>query len=431
MKLVYLILIGITLSFGKVVSAQTISFSTGINLKPYCPTPGNQEGENTCVGFVFAHAMTLLKAIEIQDKEIIAIDKYRFSPHFLYNQIKLDNHKGAKYSTAICFLKQEGNCQLTDFNKKESSYGLPDSTAVKKAQAYRIKSGGIVFDNRNTMEQKIDLLKQMLQDSIPVILNFRAYKSFVQLPKGSFFWSKKREADDVYQDHHGLLVVGFDDTHFEVMNSWGTDWANNGFVKMTHEVLAQNSIRGYAISFKITNSDALQSLPVENLEINSKLGDYIPPSIFQKPNKVFIDKSIIETGQSMLNKAIVTADGNILAVGSYLNSQQKQQLLFSKVQVSGVKFFTHKGTVNELYNEYGISGLELTDSRLLLSGYAAPSEKDAALLQSNIWLNFHDANGKKTKRRVLKKSTLSLKLGAMELLDNQLVFAGLEDKTFG
>ncbi len=428
MKLVYLFLICLLFSTSTVIAENIAPSPKKINLKPYCPTPGNQQGTRTCVAFVFSHAMTILQAIKHQHKRTTVIDSARFSPYFLYSQIKLEQQKGAKYSTAIDFLKKQGNCRQRDFNLEAHHKAISDSTIIKKALSNKIKSGGMVFDDMQTNKQKIDLLKDLLNDSIPIIINFRAYKSFVQLPKGSTSWVQKKDRADTYQDHHGLLVIGYDDTHFEVMNSWGDDWANDGFVKIAHSELAQNSVRGYAISFEPITSVSLQPLTAENLAENSSLGGYLPPSIFQKPDKILIDKDLPEKGDALLNKAISTKDGNILAVGSYLNNQDTRQLLFSKIKINGAKLFTHKGQMNELYHEFGVSAVELVDHTLLVGGYATPLEDKTDLLQSNIWLNFHQADGKKIKRKIIKRSILGLELVAMKRIGDQLIFVGIENK---
>lgn len=59
------------------------------SLEQYCPTPGDQGNHGTCVAFANGYGIAILlyaKAHDITDKSVI--DKYIFSPAFLYELIK-------------------------------------------------------------------------------------------------------------------------------------------------------------------------------------------------------------------------------------------------------------------------------------------------------------------------------------------------------
>ncbi len=79
--------------------------TTKKSLKKYCPTPQDQGKIASCVGWSSAYAaFTISKAIKenITDKK--QINEIAFSPHYLYNQIKLAGCLGgAKFTDAFFF----------------------------------------------------------------------------------------------------------------------------------------------------------------------------------------------------------------------------------------------------------------------------------------------------------------------------------------
>ena len=84
-----------------------------VSLEKYCPTPGNQGRHGTCVAYANGYGIATLlyaKAHNLTDKTII--DKYIFSPAFLYEQIKNkgdnDCQNGADPMRAVLVMYEKG-----------------------------------------------------------------------------------------------------------------------------------------------------------------------------------------------------------------------------------------------------------------------------------------------------------------------------------
>lgn len=396
-----------------------------IDLKPFCPTPGNQDGVNACVGYAIGYgAMTVLRAIDMNQKNQDSVNQNCFSPYFLFNQTLVDSFdcdKGASYSKSIELLKSQGNCFVQDFNVVKDCYVQPDSIARKKASQYKILSGGMIFDRRHSTEQKIQTIKSFLEDSIPVVLNFEVYESFTQIESGTISWSKKD--DDSYKAHHGLLVIGYDSTHFEIMNSWGVDWAQGGFAKMTYEDLVVNSLRAFAISFDSISNKRFLSPSENNIDKAVSSKGILSPR-FQYPAENINKISAKIKGKIALSQTIATSDGGILNVGSITN-RKNTQLLVQKISSIGAKSFKHISELNEWEDEYGVGVLELADSNFIAGGYSIPKDK---LQASTVWINYHDSSGKRIKRKILKKSFLPLALESIQKNNGQIIFLGTENQ---
>jgi hypothetical protein len=111
--------------FNKVTVLQTpkkaqLSFmsyrgmATSASLEMYCPTPGNQGDHGTCVAFANAYGIaTILYAKAHNITNRTEIDKYIFSPTFLYEKIKnpTDNmcQEGTDPIKAIMTLMESGD----------------------------------------------------------------------------------------------------------------------------------------------------------------------------------------------------------------------------------------------------------------------------------------------------------------------------------
>jgi len=228
-----------------------------IDLKPFCPTPGNQEEIGACVGFAAGYgAMSILQAVQHQWTDAPTIEQHVFSASFIYNQIpkKKDNCKGAiKVEDALQLLKEKGNCLERDFEFTNDCLNQPNEEHLISASIYKIKDYKKIFSSKRsdtlTVNAKISLIKQYLNDSIPVIVDFQLYRSFKELKKGMRLWIKKTSKFEKYQNLHTMVIIGFNENEntFEVMNSWGTEWGNNGFIKIGFEEFIEYCSGGYVI----------------------------------------------------------------------------------------------------------------------------------------------------------------------------------------
>ena len=80
----------------------------------------------------------------------------------------------------------------------------------------------------NPLKKKVDNVKRSLINGNPVVIGFKVEESFYSA-KTVF------EPDNLGSDGgHAMCVVGFDDDKyggsFEVINSWGPSWGNNGYM---------------------------------------------------------------------------------------------------------------------------------------------------------------------------------------------------------
>lgn len=226
------------------------------DLRPFCPTPGQQASTGACAGFALGYgAMTLSYALEKKLTDRSEIDKHRFSATFIYNQIKKKPNDCTEYSEmceAINLAKSIGNCPAEVFERLDNCQVKPTPEQIAIASRFKIQEAGAIFERSAPERDKIEVIRHHLMDSIPIIVNFEVRKSFVEMPHGQGFWRHPQTpSEDPYVGSHFLLIVGFDDESqvFEVMNSCGENWADYGFAKIAYEDMGHFCKGAYRVIF--------------------------------------------------------------------------------------------------------------------------------------------------------------------------------------
>lgn len=227
------------------------------SLEQYCPTPGDQGDHGTCVAFANGYGIATLlyaKTHEITDKNII--DKYVFSPSYLYEIIKDSTDINCQYgSDPIVALLTMINMG-TPFIRTVPYYCEVDFTldAVAEALKYTIKDASILFapgEYARTSGEMIDMTKKAILEGSPVSGGFHLPESFFRI-KTDVWTSDPTEVNkDWKHNGHAMAVIGFDDNKyggaFRILNSWGTGWADHGFVWMRYDDYARYCILGLQV----------------------------------------------------------------------------------------------------------------------------------------------------------------------------------------
>ena len=243
---------------------ESIPFS--YSLRKYAPPIGDQGDKGTCVGWATTYAgMTLLENIELKRMGSTLDYNKCYSPQMTYDICKFsyddDCEDGTYIRTALEVLKNFGSVALEKYpyqcNTIEDRNGVrrlyseySDTESVKdlliKSRMTRLKSY-IALGGANIVEN----VKYSLYRNMPVVIGCEMYHS-IQKNVLSGVWNG---AIDIYPGGHAMCVIGYDDKKeggaFEILNSWGNDWADSGivwfrysdFVKVVDEAYALTSLK--------------------------------------------------------------------------------------------------------------------------------------------------------------------------------------------
>ena len=224
------------------------------SLMQYCPEVKSQSHYETCTGWATAYAArTIAEAIKYGWTDKAEITKEAFSPLFVYAQIKdvedtndNDCQKGTHIHKALQLMKEKGVSKYSQFNVLCADRVRQDLKA--SAIQYKIDDFFTLFNMMNVDEdEKIRKVKKSLTEECPVVIAMHLPESFHHT---GAMWNGQ-DINPQKHGYHAMCVVGYDDNinggAFQIMNSWGTNWGNKGFVWVKYRDFAKFVDQAYEI----------------------------------------------------------------------------------------------------------------------------------------------------------------------------------------
>ncbi len=212
-----------------------------VDLSRWCPTPGDQEGQHSCVGFALANAMTILWAQKARTSDPHRITALCFSPAFLYNQAKqnADCRSGAYLDRALKIAQEQGVCLLKTFPyTPDDCSRQPDTRQRKEALRYRVDSL-LRFPLGASPDSMLRWTLHALSFENPVVVGMQITPNFYGVVKGQEHWKPFPVGGG--SEGHALVAVGYDEASktITLFNSHGSDWGLGGFIKMAYSDYAR------------------------------------------------------------------------------------------------------------------------------------------------------------------------------------------------
>jgi len=221
-----------------------------IDLKPYCPDVQHQGSMSACTGWAVGYAaQTIQYAISKGwEGQTDKITDHAFSALFLYNLIKdeqLGCGAGTHIGDALELLQITGNIESDGFDTERDCSRQPSDNEMMHAKKYRIKSFSTLYEPDASENQIKHKVKLSLAQGMPVIIGIPITRRFQKL-KSPFWYPPKNDSP---AGSHAMVVVGFDDEKgaFEIINSWGKGWGNDGFFWMKYDDFAKSGVFAYQI----------------------------------------------------------------------------------------------------------------------------------------------------------------------------------------
>ncbi|HXH18860.1 MAG TPA: C1 family peptidase [Chitinophagales bacterium] len=229
----------------------TAPLPASVSFKDYAPYPKDQGQTSTSVGWSTTYgALTIEYAKQMGLRDKNKITAKAFCPYFTYNQLRNPDdytcRAGGYIYNALTALRTYGS----------KRYYLPvyqcgtkiDENALRNSKPFRVKSFKKLFDYPyETTEwsfetfysldiDKVTPVKQALAAGHAVPFGMLVPESFFYVT-GTDLWEPTATELSLIPNlttyGHAMCVVGYDDNKyggaFEIMNSWGQNWANGGY----------------------------------------------------------------------------------------------------------------------------------------------------------------------------------------------------------
>lgn len=202
------------------------------NLQRFAPSVGDQGQQGSCVAWSSGYgARTILEAAKTNQDP----NQLRFSPSFLYNNIKLEGCQGSYVLKAMEFMSKQGAVPYDQFPYRDDDCDRqPPSQLYTEASQHRIAGFNRLTRGDNADAIDLNAIRANLAQGAPVVIGMMVGQSFMQPMMGQDVWEPAAgDRNMMGFGGHAMCVVGYDDKKyggaFLLMNSWTAKWGNNGF----------------------------------------------------------------------------------------------------------------------------------------------------------------------------------------------------------
>jgi C1A family cysteine protease len=203
------------------------------------PPVGNQGGEGSCVAWGTTYAA---RSTSYQNTNGGAYNfgVNIFSPEYVYNQIKVsDCGSGSYTATGLDLLVNQGACTWNSMPYTDVDCDdMPNSTQIAEAANYKISSYA-------TVPVTEAAIKEQLAAGKILVVAGSVYGAYMNLGYDQIITTAKGR---VYGGHC-YACVGYDDAKgaFKFMNSWGTNWATDGFGWIDYDIIYKYWREAYVV----------------------------------------------------------------------------------------------------------------------------------------------------------------------------------------
>ena len=225
-----------------------------VSFEAFCPPVQAQGAYGTCVGFACGYYLrTILEAKARKKKTKADISKLAFSPSYLYEKAKTTTDyacaEGVYLTNVFAVLKDVGSVPFSRF--PYPACGQQTSAVDGLAARYRIRDYERLFNVQDSDQKKINQLKKSLANGSPIVVGMVIPPSFYSAGK-TWIPAPTDSPQDKQLRGHALCVIGYDDKRFggafQVVNSFGKSWADNGFCWIRYGDMARFTRYGYVVN---------------------------------------------------------------------------------------------------------------------------------------------------------------------------------------
>lgn len=214
------------------------------DLSEFLPPVGNQGNMGSCTSWAISYYMkSMQERIQSSGSQVL-------SPAYTYNQISQGVCGGTALTETLDILKEQGVSSWLSFPYSDTDCTTQPSDEIIQAAAENKISDykGLSGDNM------VNEMKTLLTQQTSVIISTTISKEFGRRDVEGLAAYREHVVNYSETGCHALLVVGYSDFNnaFKVVNSWGTDWGNSGFVWIDYK--AFENVSDDTAAFRVINA---------------------------------------------------------------------------------------------------------------------------------------------------------------------------------
>ncbi|MCP9766452.1 hypothetical protein EGI22_00940 [Lacihabitans sp. LS3-19] len=255
--------------------ASNTNLPTSFDLSELLPPIASQGSYGTCISWATGYyGKTATEALSFgYNATDLSKATNQISAKDLFTSIPEGNSKGEKCNGSTYLINMEmlqtrgaATMATVPYNNLESCLSSSIQTSwTSEAAKHKIKNYRIIDDD-------VFSIKQQIANRIPVIAGFKLSDNFMTWNSANVYSSQTTFNSVGQHAYHGMAIVGYDDKKgvngaFKVVNSWGTNWGNNGFIWVDYNffinTFLQRDSNGNGVLLTMSDA-ALKSTEKEN-----------------------------------------------------------------------------------------------------------------------------------------------------------------------
>lgn len=218
-------------------------------LTEFLPPVANQGHQSSCVAWSAAY---YCYSYAVAEKRHLTADqlkdpKWEFSPSFIYNQVKQPGG-GTNLGAAFKVLREQGCATMAEmpYNQDDDS-AIPTPEAKERAAKFSHATTAYVF---RYLQADVEAIKTYLVEShhpfttaIPI---FKDFPGDSVAPDFVYHLTIEPTRANM-EGGHAITIVGYDDDKhaFRMLNSWGPNWGDNGFMWIDENFIKKYAMEGW------------------------------------------------------------------------------------------------------------------------------------------------------------------------------------------
>lgn len=214
------------------------------DLTEYFPPIQSQGQYGTCVSWAIGY--NTKTAISAMDRKLSPADlakpQNQFSPKDLFTSIpdaeKGDDCNGTGFEPALEILQSRGIARMSTV--PYTNLGNCSQSSMQSSWTQDAANNKISYWRR--IDPSANSIKQNISKNIPVILGAKLADNFMSWNSDAVLTSNTSFDNVGMHAYHAMAIVGYDDAKgpggaFRVVNSWGEDWGDRGYIWVDYKFL--------------------------------------------------------------------------------------------------------------------------------------------------------------------------------------------------
>lgn len=224
-----------------------VDLPDNFDISHFLPPIRSQGTQGSCVSWAISYYLKSLQE-KIENETDFTINDIT-SPAYTYNQITQGNCTGTQLVETLELLKTKGVCTWNSFPYTGTNCELqPTDKQDEQALQNRISDYKCLSG-----ENMVNEMKGLIYQRKPIIISAYLSSEFGKIDRFGLTAYREHQVDYSLDRCHAMLVVGYSDNYkaFKVVNSWGTDWGDDGFVWIDYA--AFHNVSNESAKFRVIN----------------------------------------------------------------------------------------------------------------------------------------------------------------------------------